>query len=303
MRNRDAFSGCHPSVNFAFFTLMLGFTMFFSHPLYVGVSLAGAAAYLLYLRGGAGLRFSLRYLLPLALMAAVINPLFNHRGVTILAYFPNGNPLTLESMLYGLGAAARLAAVVLWFCCYSEVMTSDKFVYLFGRIIPALSLILSMTLRFVPKFNAQRRVVSDAQRCVGRREGRGSLFRRLRDAVTVFSILLTWSLENAIETADSMKSRGYGLPGRTAFSIYRFDSRDRTLLGWMGFAFLFILSGGAAGSSGWQYFPRIKGAALNGLTLLFPLCLLALCLTPLILDRAADLSWDRLMKDREVPHE
>jgi energy-coupling factor transport system permease protein len=30
-----------------------------------------------------------------------------------------------------------LISVITWFNCYSAVMTSDKFVYLFGRIIPA----------------------------------------------------------------------------------------------------------------------------------------------------------------------
>ena len=106
-------------------------------------------------------------LLPMALMAALINPAFNHEGATLLAYLPSGNPLTLESIAYGFAAAAMLAAVVLWFSCYTAVMTSDKFVYLFGRVIPALSLVLSMTLRFVPKFKAQIQVVSEAQRCVG----------------------------------------------------------------------------------------------------------------------------------------
>ena len=44
----------------------------------------------------------------------------------------------------------------------------------------------------------------------------GSLLQRLKNAITILSIMVTWALENAIETADSMKSRGYGLPGRTA---------------------------------------------------------------------------------------
>ena len=41
------------------------------------------------------------------------------------------------------------------------------------------------------------------------------------------SVTVTWALENAVVTADSMKSRGYGLPGRTAFARQRFDGRDR----------------------------------------------------------------------------
>ena len=111
------------------------------------------------------MRFTLLYMLPLLLMAAIVNPAFNHEGGTLLTYLPSGNPLTLESIVYGLAAATMLIAVIIWFSCYTEVMTSDKFVYLFGRIIPALSLVLSMTLRFVPKFKAQIKVVSEVQQC------------------------------------------------------------------------------------------------------------------------------------------
>ncbi|MEG2680034.1 MAG: energy-coupling factor transporter transmembrane component T, partial [Oscillospiraceae bacterium] len=77
---------------------------------------------------------------------------------------------------------------------------------------------LSMALRFVPKFREQAKVVSNAQRCVGRDVSNGALIQRARHGVRMLSILVTWALENAIETADSMKSRGYGLPGRTAYS-------------------------------------------------------------------------------------
>ena len=155
MINRDAFSGYHPLVNFLFFALVLVFAMCFMHPLCLLVSLGSSTAYNLYLKGRKGLRFSLAFLLPMMLLAAVLNPAFNHEGITILAYTPNGNPVTLESLIYGAASALMLASVVQWFSCYNEVMTSDKFVYLFGRLIPALSLVLSMTLRFVPKFNAQ----------------------------------------------------------------------------------------------------------------------------------------------------
>ena len=241
MSHRDTFSACHPIVNFLYFGQVLFFSMFFMHPVSLCISLTAALIYAISLNGREAVRLSLRFLLPMMAMAAITNPVFNHAGITILTYLPSGNPLTLESILYGIAAAVMLAAVVLWFSCYSAVMTSDKFVYLFGRILPALSLLLSMTLRFIPKFKAQFRVVARAQACVDRDISSGSLLGRLRNAVTILSILVTWSLENAIETADSMKSRGYGLPGRTAFSIYRLDDRDRMVLLWLGFCGFYIL--------------------------------------------------------------
>lgn len=269
------------------------------HPVCLGISLACAVAYSLSLRGKKALRFSLLYMLPMMLLAILLNPAFNHEGATILTYLPSDNPLTLESIVYGVAAAALLAAAVVWFTCYNEVMTSDKFVYLFGRVIPALSLILSMTLRFVPKFTAQIKVVSEAQRCVGRDASEGSLLQRAKNGLTILSIMITWSLENAIETADSMKSRGYGLPGRTAFSIYRFDDRDKAVLLWLAFCGTYIISGWLAGGLYWRYYPTIKGVGLTAFPLSFMLVYLALCLTPVILNAAADRAWRRVRENAE----
>jgi energy-coupling factor transport system permease protein len=291
---KDTFSSYHPLINFLYFGLVLVFSMFFMHPVCRCISLFSALVYSVYLRGKKAVRFSLVLMLPMILLAALVNPAFNHEGATILTYLPSGNPLTLESITYGIASAAMLASVIIWFTCYTEVMTSDKFVYLFGRIIPALSLVLSMTLRFVPKFTAQIKVVSEAQRCVGRDVSDGSVFQRLRNGLTILSIMVTWSLENAIETADSMKSRGYGLPGRTAFSIYRFDNRDKAALGWLLFCGMYIITGWAVGGIDWRYYPTLKGVALTAFPLSFMLVYLALCLTPIYMNVKEDRKWRRL---------
>ena len=297
MQNKDTFSSYHPMVNFVFFALVLGCTMFFMHPISLCISLLSALGYGIYLKGWKMVRFSLLYLLPMMVMAAVLNPAFNHEGVTILTYLPSGNPLTLESIAYGIGASGMLAAVVLWFSCYTEVMTSDKFVYLFGRVIPSLSLLLSMTLRFVPKFQAQFRAVREGQKCVGRDMTDGNILTRMKHIVTIFSIMVTWALENAIETADSMKSRGYGLKGRTAFSIYRFDRRDRLALGWLLFCGIMILYGVFSECMEWQYFPIIKGAEISASAVCVHVIYLALCSTPVFLNRKEDRKWNCLRSE------
>ena len=294
MRNRDAFSSYHPIINFLYFVLVLVFTMFFMHPVSLVIALLSALAYSVCLNGTRAVRFSLTAILPMMLIAAVVNPIFNHEGATILTYLPSGNPLTLESMVYGVASAFMLAGVITWFSCYSAVMTSDKFVYLFGRVIPALSLVLSMTLRFVPKFKAQLQVVSEAQSCVGRDTANGSLLRRAKNGITILSILVTWSLENAIETADSMKSRGYGLPGRTAFSIYRFDGRDKLALLWLLFCGGYIILGWALGGLRWWYYPIISGALMGAFPVSLQLVYLALYLTPVIMNRMEVRKWKRL---------
>lgn len=302
MPNRDAFAACHPLVNFLYFAMVLGFTMCLMHPASLAASLTGALACAVVLRGGKAVRTGMLYLLPAALLAAAVNPLFNHEGATILAYLPSGNPLTLESIVYGLAAAAMLASVLVWFSCCTQVLTSDKFIYLFGRVIPAMSLVLSMTVRLVPKFKRQLQVITEGQRCMGRDVSGGGLLERVRRGITILSILVTWALENAIETADSMKSRGYGLAGRTAFSIYRFDGRDRAVLAWLFFCGFFLVCGGAAGGLYWRYYPTVKGAPVTALTICFQLAYLALCLTPVLLDLQADWTWRRRRKEGGAGH-
>jgi energy-coupling factor transport system permease protein len=287
----DAFSSYHPLVNFSYFAFIFAFSMIFMHPVCLGISLMGAFIYSISLKGRRAVKFNFVFLLPMMLVTTVINPAFNHEGATILTYLHTGNPLTLESITYGIAASVMLAAVVCWFSCYNEVMTSDKFVYLFGRIIPAMSLILSMSLRFVPKFKARIKEVSQAQRCIGRDVSNGGIIERARHGITILSIMITWSLENAIETADSMKSRGYGLTGRTAFSIYRMDGRDKKALCVIFILGIFVLAGGISGGLKWRYFPTMKGKTSGILSASIWLAYAGLCLVPVIVDRVEEHQW------------
>ena len=127
MRYSDVFGSCHPAVNFLYFVLVIAFSMCLTHPVCLLLSVCGAVIYHAVLLGPRSLRKSAVWMIPMAVLAAVINPAFTHQGVTILAYLPSGNPLTLESMLYGLASAALLSATLLWFTCYNTVMTSDKY--------------------------------------------------------------------------------------------------------------------------------------------------------------------------------
>ena len=171
----------------------------------------------------------------------VINPLFSHEGATMLFYLKDGNPVTLESILYGVGSGIMLACVVSWFSVFHAVMTSDKFMYLFGKVIPAFSLLLSMSLRFVPRFTGQIKKVAQAQQCIGRNVNNGKVWVTGAHGLKILSVTTTWALENSVETADSMMSRAYGLRGRTNFSIYRFDRRDAGLLGFLAGVFVLLI--------------------------------------------------------------
>ena len=288
---RDSFSEYHPFINLIYFAFTISFSLVLTHPLAQGISLICAVIYAVSINGKKSVIFLLKYCLPMVLLTAFINPAFNHEGATTLLYFPNGNPLTLESILYGFSAGVMIITTLMWFSSFNRVMTTDKFIYLFGKVIPALSLVLSMSLRFVPKFKSQMQTVTEAQRSIGRDVSNGSLLQRTKTAIHIFSIMITWSLENAIETADSMKSRGYGLKGRTAFSIYRFEERDKYALILLSFCGLFIIAGTLLNAFGFRYFPDIRYAAFDMTTIPFYCVYSALCITPVILNFKEERKW------------
>lgn len=278
------FKTYHPIVNFVYFVFVIGFSCFLMHPLYLGISLFCGFAYSVMLKGRKAIKKNLIYMLPMLILTALINPVFNHEGATIMAYFPNGSPLTLESVVYGVCAATMLVSVICHFSCYNEIMTSDKFIYLFGRIIPSMSLIVSMTLRFAPRFAAQLKTVTNAQRCIGRDVSRGGLVKRAKHGLNILSIMTTWSLENAIETADSMKSRGYGIPGRTAFSVYKFDKRDKKTLFCILISGAYTFLGNLMGGMYFRYFPSMEWSEFSVFDASVFLAYLFLCLCPVMIE-------------------
>lgn len=280
----NEFKNYHPVVNFIYFVFVIGFSCFFMHPVCLAISLICGFTYSVMLKGRKRVKTNLIYMLPMLILMALINPAFNHEGVTIIEYLPGGNPLTLESIIYGLCAATMIVSVICWFSCYNEIMTSDKFIYLFGKIIPSLSLIISMTLRFVPKFAAQLRVVTAAQRCMGRDVSSGSIIKRAKHGLNILSIMTTWSLENAIETADSMKSRGYGHRGRTAFSIFIFDKRDKKALLAILVLGLYTFVGNLCGGMYFRYFPSMKAADFSIFGVSVFASYLLLCISPVIIE-------------------
>ncbi len=290
----NEFKTYHPLVNFIYFMLVIGLSCFLMHPVCLIISFVCAFLYLIVLGGIKAVNKKLSCLLPIVVIAAIVNPLFNHKGATILSYFPNGNPLTYESMVYGVFAAVLIISVISWFFCYNEIMTSDKFIYLFGRIIPSMSLVLSMTLRFVPVFTTHLKEVRNSHKCVGKDIGTGKLSHRIKNALSVMSAMISWTLENAVETADSMKARGYGIKGRTAFSIYKFDKRDLIALLCISILGIYTLCGVLSGAFTYNYFPYIQGVALTPYSISCYLAYFFLCILPVIVEVREAIRWNAL---------
>lgn len=223
------FDSYHPTINLIYFTAAISFSIWFNHPIFLLISYGCAFAYSVKLNGLRALVFNL-CLIPLMFVWAWWYSYYTHFGVTVWRTNFAGNDITLESIAFGFVIAVTVAAVIMWMECVFAITSSDKAVYLFGRISPKLSLFLSIILRSVPRIKETASKINIAQRGIGRGAGQGNICIRFLNCIRIFSIIISWTLEDFAQSSESMKSRGYSLQGRTAFSIYRFDNRDRGIV-------------------------------------------------------------------------
>ena len=249
-------AGYHPIVSFSYFVVVIGTSMLYMNPVFQVISLIGALSYLIILDRYKTLKL-IKFIFVMVLVIAIINMIFVNRGSTVLFYL-RSNPVTLESHFYGFVSGLMLGSVMVWFSCYNEIMTSDKFLYIFGKITPTIALIVSMTLRLIPKLIEQTKIIANSQKTLGIDYNEGNISLKIKSCMRILSILVTWALEDAVQTADSMKARGYGIKKRTSFQIFEFINRDMVMLVYILISGMFLLAGYINGYGQLIFYPTIQ---------------------------------------------
>lgn len=308
----SGFKGYHPLVNVLFFISIIAFGMLLRHPVYLVISFISSTAYYLKLSGKDGRKTVFRFLLPMLLFVVIINSFFNHYGVTTLFILSSGNNFTFEALVMGIVSGITVVSVIQWFFCCNEVVTEDKFMHIFGRILPKGALVVSMILRFVPLYRRRYKEISQARKCMGL-NGTDSFICKMKNTFKNIGILVSWSFENAIETADSMKARGYGLKGRTYYSRFQWHTGDTLALILLVLFDALIIFGLISNSAYCIYNPYViinqpseigttyiineLNLTINPFGFLSIISLSAftlLCFLPLTIDLKEDIKWHRL---------
>ena len=246
----------HPVVNFCFILGMLLITMSNMNPVIIAVSFISSFLYMIYIDGAAHIKRIAFISIPILLFSVIIMPLFYHNGVTPLFYV-NDMQVTLEAVVYGISMTFLLLAVMQLFFIWNKWISSEKFLYLFGKISPSISLVLSMVFRMVPLMIKRWHDIHDAQKGMGCSDS-NSITGKIKQFVKEISILISWCLENSIDTSISMESRGYGIGKRTSFHRFRWHICDIivivTIIPIIILIFVSILNGGF----GVDFFPEIN---------------------------------------------
>ena len=277
------FESFHPAINFLFFLSVISSAVGFDQPVFLAISCLCAFSYSVKRNGWNAVIFNL-CLIPLAAAFTMYYIEYHHFGITVLSRNFIGNNMTLESLLQGIVLSAQLAAAVMWCSCLFSVFTADKIVYLLGRVSPKISLFLSILLRLVPRIKIQAKKLHSARQSVGRGIHQGTLLQRFVNGVKIFSMLITWVLDSISTLSDSMRSRGYSLKGRTAFSIYRFDNRDRSLVIAMFTCLTGLIMAVLLGQTDMVFDPNIQMAPISSMSFPFYFVYTVLCLLPLWLE-------------------
>lgn len=249
----NVLSDANPITAFLWLIAAAGIAMFCMNPVLLAMSVGGAALYFLLRNPDTRLKDHAFYFI-LFLLSAIANPIFSHNGATVL-FVVNHNPITLEAFWYGLALGGMILAALYWFRSFQQIMTSDKLLYVFGSALPKLTLILSIALRYIPLLRQQARQVRDSQKALGLFRDE-NLIDRLRGELRIFSVLVSWALENGIITADSMAARGYGIGRRTRFALFRFRLRDGVLCTACLLLSAVSIWGAASGALACSFYPR-----------------------------------------------
>jgi len=287
----NAFDIFHPAVPAWYFLAVIVFCMAAFQPVFVAISLAGALVSCLLLRGVGPTLRSLTWQLPLLVIIAVVSPLFYSQGSTEL--FRIGSyAVYFESFAYSLCMGAMLVAMTMWIAAAATVITSDKAMALTGRVIPTVGLMISMVTRLVPQFVDRGQGIAGAAslnrplepagapEAVGgegadagagggethtprQSEHHGERKARKRAGFAArarqTSVLMGWAMEDSLDTAESMRARGWGAaPRRTTYRRSSFRIRDALVLVVLGALVVLCAVCAVAAVSQYSFYPRMS---------------------------------------------
>ncbi len=160
----------------------------------------------------------------------LINFVFNHRGAHVLFYFLD-RPMTLEALLYGITSAMMIICTILLFQNVTRCISTSEFLYLFSGTAPGLGILVSMTCGFFQLFTERGKEIQQAVKMKNIDMGSGTLKERSMAGMQIMHVLIALTLENALVTVLSMKTRAYDLRKRTNGLIFRLRLRDGLFIG------------------------------------------------------------------------
>ena len=257
----------HPAVYLLYYFIMVLFAFIFSDPYFV-VTFLVLILILIALQGvSSELKNIMKLFIPLSILIMILNPLLNRTGAHKIYLWQNFF-ITYEAIAYGILMSLALLIVILVFSSYNRSVSYQEMLYIFSKKLPIISMIIVIALRFIPLINSRAIEVQklnnlknngvefDNEDCddsnkmdldefnsnintdynskfINRLKSNKRIAAIIKEAKTlgkIMGITVSWSLEESMFTAKSMKARGYNAAERTSYLSYKFGNADYAFL-------------------------------------------------------------------------
>ncbi|QQY80151.1 energy-coupling factor transport system permease protein [Keratinibaculum paraultunense] len=287
------FSSIHPLPSFLYYIGAIIFTMTFYHPVFLLSGLFILIIINLIQDKGKKLKSYSKFYLFMGLIIVILNPIISSRGETVLFYVFD-KVITLESFLYGICTMLSLISIMILFLSYNIIITDDKFMYLFSGILPNTSFLIMMTMRFVPLFKSRAEEIAIVQKLKGGEYYKNSFKEKIKEGMQILSILVTWSLEDSIQTARSMRSRGYGIvKDRSFYFNYKMSALDIIVLIAIIILIFILLISWNMNLFSYQIYPKVQSIKFDFKTTLFFILYSLYMGIPIIIEGIDKMKWHK----------
>lgn len=284
----------HPAVYILYYILWLVFLFMFNNPFYIIASYVAIIA-LICLQGIRNeFKNSIKMVIPMAVLIFILNPILYHEGAHRI-YLIGSFFITVEATFYGCIMAATLLLVLLLFSSYNASVSYQEMLYIFSKKFSNLSMVMVMALRFIPLLNSRTIELSEVNKLnsddlsnfdnleklnnlsdsidnlkskvkkskdgsadLEDAEDKLSFGDKVKNTVSVFAIVISWSLEESMLTAKSMKARAYGVAKRTNYLKFDLNLIDYVLFALIIISFVVSVLGLSAGYGRIDIYPVIK---------------------------------------------
>jgi energy-coupling factor transport system permease protein len=193
------------------------------------------------------------FALTAAVLVFVINPFASVQGLTTVWQGPQipvlDTEITQEELLYGLGAAVRLAGSALAFTAFIRLAAGDRVLAAVARVAPRSALIAALATRLLPALEA------DASGLVLAARARGARLGGRRPSAELLGPLVGLSLERSLALAEAMEARGYGSGARTRLPAPAWTRKELALLAVGVATALVAVACLATGAGDYTYYP------------------------------------------------
>lgn len=220
----------------------------------------------------------------------LLNPFLVSRGTTILFYF-RGKQVTVEAFVYGASLSMMIVNMILLFISFNFILNGNRFLYIFSKVLPRTALLIMISIRFIPLLKRRLDEIREVQQIRGMTMAEGRLKERIKIGMLRIQQLVAWSLEEAVQTADSMKARGYGLGKKTSYTPYYMAGRDRGSLIVLIVLFLLCFAGGLLGYGKITIYPELGPFRFFLLDWILFICMILLFSFPLFVEGREIIRW------------